>query len=186
MHEVQRRPTPESSMEDSDFIDQMLSDWTAVSDHLNLSGSAVVARIVRMNHFISKKVATNFDRFDINVGEYDALAALLRSPGHELTPGQLQAHALVSSGGLSNRINRLEEKGLISRRPDPGDRRGVIVSLTERGEALTREVTPLHLAVENSLIDALSADEQKQLTELLRKMLRARESKTPLAHAADF
>ena len=162
---------------ETDFVDDLITEWEAVFPTLDLSPVPVVARIVRMSHHISALVDTNFARYNLTVGEFEVLAALTRSEKLQLTPKQLGEHILISSGGLTNRINRLEAKDLIVRLPDPTDRRGVIVKITEQGQALAKEAVVTHMEMENILIEGLDEDEKQQLAQLLKKLLLTQKNK---------
>ncbi|ECJ0058037.1 MarR family transcriptional regulator, partial [Salmonella enterica] len=143
---------------------------------LNLSGLPVIARIVRMSHYISQFVDSNLARYNLNVGEFEVLAALARNPDRQLSPKELQKKILISSGGLSNRINRLEEKKYIVRIPDPSDRRGVIVRITPEGRKLTLEAVVTHVAIEEALIQGLDIEDREQLAGLLKKLIKSQKS----------
>jgi DNA-binding MarR family transcriptional regulator len=103
---------------------------------------------------------------------FDVLASLRRSGRpYQLSPTQLYREMMLTSGAMTNRIDRLEEAGLVLRRPDPQDRRGTLVRLTAKGKALIDAASIQHVANEERLLAALSAREQLQLGELLRKLL---------------
>ena len=161
-----------------DLIAGIVDQWkeTAVEPLPSLMGTEIIGRIVRMNSLVSRKIDENLATFQLNVGEFDLLAVLLREPTHALTPSEIQSLILISSGGLSNRMTRLESRGLIERLPDPRDRRGVIVSLTPSGKSLIETVAPKHLAIENASIEMLSFDEQLLLKNLLKKILLSAEA----------
>lgn len=161
-----------------DLIAGIVDQWkeTAVEPLPSLMGTEIIGRIVRMNSLVSRKIDENLATFQLNVGEFDLLAVLLREPTHALTPSEIQSLILISSGGLSNRMTRLEFRGLIERLPDPRDRRGVIVSLTPSGKSLIETVAPTHLAIENASIEMLSFDEQLLLKNLLKKILLSAEA----------
>ncbi|EJL3938253.1 MarR family transcriptional regulator, partial [Salmonella enterica] len=135
-----------------------------------------IARIVRMSHYISQFVDSNLARYNLNVGEFEVLAALARNPDRQLSPKELQKKILISSGGLSNRINRLEEKKYIVRIPDPSDRRGVIVRITPEGRKLTLEAVVTHVAIEEALIQGLDIEDREQLAGLLKKLIKSQKS----------
>ena len=161
-----------------DLIAGIVDQWkeTAVEPLPSLMGTEIIGRIVRMNSLVSRKIDENLATFQLNVGEFDLLAVLLREQTHALTPSEIQSLILISSGGLSNRMTRLESRGLIERLPDPRDRRGVIVSLTQSGKSLIETVAPTHLAIENASIEMLSFDEQLLLKNLLKKILLSAEA----------
>ena len=113
-----------------------------------------------------------FAEHGLQPGEFDVLATLRRSGApYSLTPTALYEAAMLSSGGMTNRIDRLEAAGLIERQKHPTDRRGVLVALTPRGLALIEQLVLLHVENERAMLSALSADEQRQLDELLAKLL---------------
>jgi DNA-binding MarR family transcriptional regulator len=156
-----------------DFIDEVLTGWQkvdAVAD-IDHSGTEIVGRIVRASSLVGRKVDANLANYQLMVGDFDVLAALIRADNGQLTPGKIQELVMISSGGLSNRINRLEERSLIRRLPDPNDRRGVIVELTEVGQNLVLEVAPTHLSLENEMIQELNDEEKEILATLLKKLL---------------
>lgn len=159
-----------------DFVDKLIQEWLDAVPSLDLSGLPVIARIVRMSHYISQFVDANFARYNLNVGEFEVLAALARNPDRQLSPKELQKKILISSGGLSNRINRLEDKKFIVRIPDPSDRRGVIVKITPEGRKLTLEAVVTHVAIEKALIQGLQAEDREQLAELLKKLIKSQKS----------
>jgi DNA-binding MarR family transcriptional regulator len=161
---------------DKDFVDKLIQEWLDTVPSLDLSGLPVIARIVRMSHYISQFVDANFARYNLNVGEFEVLAALARNPDRQLSPKDLQKKILISSGGLSNRINRLEAKKYIVRMPDPADRRGVIVKITPEGRKLTLEVVVTHVAIEKALLEGLEAKDQQQLAGLLKKLIKSQKS----------
>ncbi len=113
-----------------------------------------------------------FARYGLQPGEFDVLATLRRSGGaYALTPTDLYETTMMSSGGMTNRIDRLEKAGLVARKKHPTDRRGTLVALTRKGRALIDEAYDAHVANETTLLSALTRAEQKQLDGLLAKLL---------------
>ena len=113
-----------------------------------------------------------FAEYGLQPGEFDVLATLRRSGApYALTPTALYEAAMLSSGGMTNRIDRLEAAGLIERQKHPTDRRGVLVALTPKGLALIDKLVLLHVENERAMLSPLSADEQRQLDALLAKLL---------------
>ncbi|XLM21155.1 MarR family transcriptional regulator [Chromobacterium piscinae] len=159
-----------------DQIDRIVALWNEVRPDLDTSATEVIGRIVRMEYFITRRVLQDLARHNLNVGEFDVLAALRRGgEPYQLSPNQLQGMVLISSGALTNRINRLEEAGLVSRSPDPDDRRGVIVTLTPKGFQVIEDAAGHHLAAESELLEMLDGEERQTLARLLKKMLQAQE-----------
>lgn len=157
----------------TDLIDTIVSDWAKTDITLNTNGTEVVGRIVRLASLISRKVDANLAEYELNVGEFDVLAALLRADNHSLAPFELQDLMLVSSGGLSNRMKRLEKNGLITRAQAKEDGRGVAVQLTKVGKALIEKAVLSHLTIENALIESMQKADAESLQHLLRGLLLA-------------
>ncbi len=110
--------------------------------------------------------------FGLQAGEFDVLAALRRSGApYELTPTQLYDVTMMSSGGMTARLDRLEKAGYIERRPNPADRRGTLVALTEEGRTLIERALPAHAENETRVLSALAPDESAELGRLMRKLL---------------
>ncbi|NHR03696.1 MarR family transcriptional regulator [Chromobacterium haemolyticum] len=159
-----------------DQIDRIVALWREVRPDLDPSSTEVVGRIVRMEYFVTRRVLHDLARHNLNVGEFDVLAALRRGgEPFQLSPNQLQGMVLISSGALTNRINRLEEAGLVTRSPDPTDRRGVIVTLTPKGFEVIEDAVGNHLSAEAELIEMLDTEERATLARLLKKMLQTQE-----------
>jgi DNA-binding MarR family transcriptional regulator len=116
-----------------------------------------------------------FSRYGLDAPAFDVLAALRRAgPPYQLTPTALMRTALVTSGAITQRLDRLEEKGLITRERSEVDGRAVVVTLTDAGRAALDAALPDHLETERKLLDGLTVDEREQLAALLRRLLVAR------------
>jgi DNA-binding MarR family transcriptional regulator len=158
-------------MEDS--VDRFIKEheW---ADHpgLDLEVEGIVNRI----HILAKYLKRSFDEtaseFGINKGELDVLK-LLRRAGepHRLSPSRLSEGLHLSSGAMTNRLDRLETQGLIRRLADPSDRRGILIELTDKGDEIFDSAIELQIEKEKALCDPLSATERKQLAKLLRKLM---------------
>ena len=117
-------------------------------------------------------MAPLFAEAGLQPGEYDVLATLRRSGApHMLSPTQLYEALTISSGGMTNRLDRLEQAGLVERRPDPGDRRGKLIALTDKGRDVIDETIGRHVANEERLLKVLTPVEQEQLSALLMKLI---------------
>ncbi|ADM98076.1 MarR family winged helix-turn-helix transcriptional regulator [Dickeya dadantii] len=113
-----------------------------------------------------------FTRFGLRPGEFDVLATLRRSGApYALTPTQLYEALMMSSGGMTNRIDRLEQAQWVARQSNPQDRRGTLVTLTEQGRELMDTLVALHTDNERQALASLNEDEQQQLNLLLKKLL---------------
>ena len=155
-----------------DAIDRIVGQWNRERPDLDVSVTHVLQRISRVYLLQSASFASVFDRFGITFGEFEVLAALLRSgPPYQMSPSDLVGAVVLSSGAMTNRIDRVEALGLVERLPDPADRRGTIVALTAQGERTVDAAVVAHLANEERLIGALSTTERLTLARLLRKLL---------------
>jgi DNA-binding MarR family transcriptional regulator len=155
-----------------DAVDRILEQWRTVRPDLDSSPIAVIGRLSRLAAIVDRHLAENFARHDLEPWMYDVLATLRRSgPPYELTAGELLAQSMVTTGAITNRVDRLEQRGLVERAAVPGDRRKVLVRLTERGRALVDEVVSGHLDTERRLLSALTERQQATLAQLLRTTL---------------
>jgi DNA-binding MarR family transcriptional regulator len=154
-----------------DAVDRIAGQWAAVRPGLDLSPLLVVGRVSRLSRLLGRLLAENFARHGIEAWTYDVLATLYRSgEPHELTAGDLVRQTMVTTGAITNRIDRLEERGLVER-ARTGDRRKVLVRLTPAGRAMVEEVVGGHLATERRALSALTDRQQAELARLLRLAL---------------
>jgi DNA-binding MarR family transcriptional regulator len=131
----------------------------------------VVGRISRVSRVLDKELKDFFTGHGLEFWEFDVLATLRRSGApYELSAGALLKTAMVTSGAITNRVDRLEAKGLLERVRDPADRRGVRIRLTDAGLELIDRLVPEHLANEERLLAALSQDDRDALMTLLRTL----------------
>jgi DNA-binding MarR family transcriptional regulator len=113
-----------------------------------------------------------FAQFGLQPGEFDVLATLRRSGApYALTPTALYDAAMMSSGGMTNRIDRLQQAGWVERRPNPEDGRGTLVALTQAGFALIDEAVTMHVENQRAVLSVLTVAEQRQLAKLLAKLI---------------
>ncbi len=134
---------------------------------------AVIGRLNEAAQLVSRgRLAPVFARFGLQHGEFDVLATLRRSGSpYALTPTALYEATMVSSGAMTNRLDRLERAGLIRREPHPGDRRGVIVRLTDQGRALIDDAVTAHVENEHAILAGLTDGEREALAALLGKLI---------------
>ncbi|HLH49440.1 MAG TPA: MarR family transcriptional regulator [Roseiarcus sp.] len=158
-----------------------LAQWRRERPELDSFAMAVLGRLAETALVISRdRLAPLFARFGLQPGEFDVLATLRRSGApYALTPTALYEAAMISSGGMTNRLDRLEKEGLIERRPHPKDRRGLLVALTKKGVALIDEAVGAHVENERAIIGALTQDERAQLYLLLGKLLESARRPAP-------
>lgn len=139
---------------------------------MDVTAMEVIGRLNELSALIGRDhLEPLFAGFGLQRGEFDVLATLRRAGApFTLTPTELYEATMMTSGGMTARLDRLEKRGLIARRPNPGDRRGTLVSLTEDGRALVEAALRPHAANETRLLAALDPGEQAQLNQLLRKL----------------
>ena len=159
-----------------DFTDRILGRWAELHPDADLAPLQVTGRLARMGQLLANREEAVFAEFGLNRGEVGVLAALRSAgPPHRLSPGRLGRGLMLSSAGVTSRLDRLERRGLVARHPDPGDRRGVIVELSGRGMELVDAAVAATATRDRDLLDGLSATEARQLEALLRKVLRVLE-----------
>ncbi len=134
----------------------------------------IVGRINRVSAILLNEQVELFRRHGLDFPSFDVLATLRRSePPHTLTPGQLTDQTMVTSGAISQRLDRLERQGLIVRRRNADDRRSVMVALTPTGRDLIDRALPDHVANESRLLASLTAEERETLARTLATLLEA-------------
>lgn len=155
-----------------DEVDGLLAAWQRERPELDVAPLAVLSRVSRLARHLDRARRAAFAQHGLEVFEFDVLAALRRAGSpYELSPGQLLHQTLVGSGTMTNRLDRLESRGLVGRRPDPEDRRGIRVRLTARGRVLVDAAVTDLLAREKALLAALPDRDREQLARLLRAVL---------------
>jgi len=156
----------------ADHVDLVLEQWGEQRPDLDASPMGVVGRVGRLNQLFDGELRRNFARHDLDRASFDVLATLRRSNAeHSLTPAGLMRSSMVTSGAISQRLDRLEARGLVTRTPSETDGRGIRVTLTEQGLRLIDTVLPAHIDTENQLLAGLSAAEREQFVDLLRTLL---------------
>ena len=156
----------------ADAVDEMLDQWAAVRPGLDVSPMAVVGRISRLSRLVDRRLAENFARHGIENWMYDVLATLRRNgPPYQLSPTELVARTMVTTGAMTNRIDRLADRGLVERHHDTDDRRRVVVGLTPAGLDLVDGVAPSHYALEDELLAPLDRRQRHALAATLRSLL---------------
>ncbi|MFZ0030738.1 MAG: MarR family transcriptional regulator [Candidatus Cybelea sp.] len=155
-----------------DRIDRILAQWKRERPDLDTRAMGLVGRIQRAAAALRPRLDDTHGLSGLQGESFDVLASLRRSGRpYQLSPTQLYREMMLTSGAMTNRIDGLEKAGLVLRRPDPQDRRGTLVRLTAKGKALIDTATTGHVANEQRLLAVLSEREQRQLAELLRKLL---------------
>ena len=159
-----------------DWTDNLLAGWALIRPGLDMDAYQVTGRISRIGLHIARRQEEVFGRFGLNRGEVGVLGALrIAGPPHHLSPTHLFKGLMLSSAGITSRLDRLESRGLIKRTRDVVDRRAVVVELTPAGLKLLEEAVAANTKSERALLGDLSANEIASLSKLLRKMLAALE-----------
>jgi DNA-binding MarR family transcriptional regulator len=162
------------SDEGQDAVDVIVDQWRRERPDLDPSAKEVTGRIVRLASLFQQAYSRTFEPLGLNDGDYGVLAPLRRAGvPHQLTPTELAKHRMMTSGGMTAALDRLERKGLVERVPNPDDRRGSLVRLTAAGLGAIDEAMKQHVLTEQRLVSSLEEQEQAQLRLLLRKLLRA-------------
>ncbi len=153
-------------------VDVMIERWARERPDLDASSLAIVARVTRLARAIDEDAAATLREFNLSDVEFQLLAAIRTAPDCRAAPRTLLQPLMVTSGGLTNRIDRLEAAGWIVRAPNPEDRRGVFLKLTPSGRDLVDRVTAAYLENQRDLLrEALTDGERTRLAPLLRKLL---------------
>ncbi|KOG32433.1 MarR family winged helix-turn-helix transcriptional regulator [Streptomyces resistomycificus] len=161
------------SAQHRDPVDAIIEQWAAERPDLDTAAMEVFGRIYRLARTMSDRTEEAYAPLGISRGEFDVLATLRRSGApHTLSPRQLSATLMLTTGGMTGRLDKLERAGLLRRSPDPHDRRGLQVTLTDKGLKLVDEAVGAGLAVQTQALKAALDDQQaEQLSHLLRELL---------------
>jgi DNA-binding MarR family transcriptional regulator len=155
-----------------DEVDTLIEAWGRERGDLDLAPVAVFSRVSRLARRLELARRDAFAAHGIEPWEFDVLAALRRAgTPYELSPGRLLRETLVTSGTMTNRVDRLSGRGLVERYPDPDDRRGVIVRLTAEGKAAVDGAFTALVDAERTLLEDLPERDRKKLAALLRALL---------------
>ena len=162
-------PVPEDLPEDK--IAALTEQWRSERPDLDLDVMRLAARVMRAGQILDHGVSEMAKEYGVNRGEGDVLFTLRRAgPPYRLSPSRLSDSLLVATGTMTNRLDRLEEKGLIARTPNPTDRRSFDVALTDRGRELTEEAVGRHVENEARMLGPLTKADRAELERLLRKL----------------
>jgi DNA-binding MarR family transcriptional regulator len=168
-----------------DEVDDLVDAWQAQRPDLDVAPLQVLSRVSRLAKHLDIARRSAFAGHGLQAWEFDVLSALRRSgPPFQLTPGALLRATLVTSGTMTNRIDRLTEAGLVRREPDPRDRRGVLVTLTGKGRASVDAALADLLRSERALLAGLDSGQRQRLADLLRTLLVPFDAPGPAADSA--
>ena len=164
--ETTRNPAP------SDDVDRFRGQWAQELPDLDTEPMAILGRAARLSNLVRGSIEATFAGFDIDRGEFDVIGTLRRSgPPYRLTPTELYTSMMMSSGGLTHRLDRLEKAGLIRREKSPQDGRSLLVVLTDAGVARAEAAFRADMANESAFLQALNMKEREALAGLLRKLI---------------
>lgn len=179
-----------SVLPDADAVDQIIAQWQVERPDLDPSAKHITGRIVRLaslflQAFEESHVAA-VPEIGMNGSDFGVLSPLRRAgEPFELTPTELARHRMITSGGMTAALDRLERRGWIVRVPNPNDRRGSLVRLTDAGRVAIDRAMDLHAETERRLVSALSDDDARELQRILRQLLLATDAsnQSPVARA---
>ena len=158
----------------ADGVDAIVAQWAAQRPELDTLPMEVFGRIYRIGRLMGDRVERAYTPFGIGRGEFDVLATLRRAGDpHTLSPSQLSTTLMLTTGGMTGRLDKLERAGLVRRVPDPADRRALRAQLTAKGRKLVDEAVEAGLAEQAAVLDQLPVQQRTQLAGLLRTLLAA-------------
>jgi DNA-binding MarR family transcriptional regulator len=154
-----------------DEVDRLVAAWRRERPDLDVEPLEVLSRVSRLARHLDRARRLAFSEHQLEPWEFDVLTALRRAgTPYQLSPGQLLTQTLVTSGTMTNRIDRLTKKGLVERLPDPSDRRGVLVRLTDEGRDRADQALAGLLDQERAILAELSRAQRGELAGLLRQL----------------
>ncbi|MFK0385232.1 MarR family winged helix-turn-helix transcriptional regulator [Agrobacterium sp. NPDC090273] len=161
------------SKDTADHVDQILAQWRKERPDLDVGPMGVLGRLRRLSIHLGREVETVLLKHGLSSSAFDVLATLRRAGApYQLSPGDLLAMTMVSSGTMTNRIDQLEKAGLVERVHNPQDRRSVLISLTDKGFSVVEDAVNAHVDNQHRLLAPLDEKEQAALDTLLKRFLR--------------
>jgi DNA-binding MarR family transcriptional regulator len=154
-----------------DEVDRLVRGWRDVRPDIDVAPLEVLSRVSRLARHLDRQRAAVFARHDLQIWSFDVLSALRRAAPADLSPGQLLAQTLVTSGTMTNRLDHLERRGLVRRRPDPSDARSVRVQATSVGRRQVDAALTELVEREDAILGALDVAERVVLAGLLRRVV---------------
>ncbi|MBE3010920.1 MarR family transcriptional regulator [Microbispora sp. NEAU-D428] len=152
-----------------DHVDHVLQQWADARPDLDVSPMAVFGRLSRLTQLVNNELRRTFAEHDLDPSSFDVLATLRR--GGRQAPAELMRSAMITSGAVTQRLDRLEARGLVTRTPSDIDGRGVHVDLTDAGRELIDRALPDHVDTERRLLAGLTPAQRENLAETLRQLL---------------
>ena len=155
-----------------DHVDRLQAQWARELPDLDTEPMTILGRAYRLSNLVRPSIEETFAAFGLDRGEFDVISTLRRSgPPYRLTPTDLYRFLMISSGGLTHRLDRLQKAGLIVRERSASDGRSSVVGLTEKGMALAEAAIRADMTSEAQYLEGLSKEDRAALAELLRKLL---------------
>jgi len=155
-----------------DEVDRLVVGWRSALPEVDVSPLEVLSRVSRLARHLDRQRSLIFARHELETWSFDVLSALRRTgPPHHLSPGQLLAQTLVTSGTMTNRLDHLEARKLVRRRPDPADARSIRVELTAAGRRRVDAALKDLVEREDAILAILESDERALLAGLLRRVV---------------
>jgi len=156
----------------TDPVDTILAQWQQERPDLDVSPMGVIGRILRLSKHLEQRLKPTFSEFGLNLGDFDVLATLRRSgEPFQLSPTAMFSTMMVTSGTMTSRLDRLEKAELIRRMPDPNDRRGTLIQLTDKGFDLIEKAIKAHVENEHRMLSGAESLDRETLDRLLRELL---------------
>lgn len=161
-----------------DHVDKIIVQWRRERPDLNVAPMALIGRLKRLVLNLSREMEKTWTEHGLNAASFDVLATLRRAGSpYSLSPGDLMASTMVTSGTMTNRIDQLAKAGLVKRQQSPDDRRSFQISLTKKGFRIIDAAVTDHVATQHQLVSSLSAKQQRDLDALLKTFLTNFENK---------
>lgn len=160
-------------MDERDEVDEVVAAWQTQRPDFDVEPLEIFSRLLRINRHFAKVRRTIYAKHDLETWEFEMLAALRRAPAHKLTAGQLMKDTFVSSGTITNRIDRMQASGLVKRAPAPQDGRIVHVSATTKGLAAVDSAMSDILEIEREILADVGHERTEEAASYLRSVLLA-------------
>ncbi|TQV83623.1 MarR family winged helix-turn-helix transcriptional regulator [Denitrobaculum tricleocarpae] len=155
-----------------DHVDRIVTQWNRERPDLDVAPMALLGRLKRLTLHISREMAETWAEHGLNAASFDVLATLRRAgPPYALSPAELIASTMVTSGTMTNRIDQLEKAGLVARTQSEEDRRSFLISLTGKGFEVIDAAVTAHVETQERLVSGLSERDQRQLNSLVKRFL---------------
>ncbi|MGQ7261622.1 MarR family winged helix-turn-helix transcriptional regulator [Vreelandella sp. V005] len=155
-----------------DHVDHILNQWRQERPDLDVAPMGTIGRVKRLNHALMRTMEKTWAKYGLTDASFDVLATLRREGApYALSPSDLMASTMVTSGTMTHRINLLEKAGLIERVKNPEDGRGFLISLSQRGYDLIDEAVAAHVETQAQLVSGLTEEQRQQLDALLKQFL---------------